>query len=118
MWTMKVTTRQYNVTCYIAGMCSGLTHSFHDEVDAELSSSRHPACEVVCGVVTDHDPYRKIKIMKIYYAGPKITLHFPCLYIYICASTLITCTIITARIYIVAMRPYLVDFGNLDGGSL
>lgn len=37
MWTMKVTTRQYNVTCYIAGMCSGLTHSFHDEVDAELS---------------------------------------------------------------------------------
>lgn len=60
-WTMKVSTRQYNVTCYIAGMCSGLTHSFRDEVDAEISSSRHPACEVVCGVVTDHDPYCEIK---------------------------------------------------------
>lgn len=61
MWTMKVSTRQSNVTCCIAGMCSGLTHRFHDEVGAELSSSRHPACEVVCVVVTDHDPYREIK---------------------------------------------------------
>lgn len=66
MWTMKVTTRQYNVTSYIAGMCSGMTHSFHDVVGAELSGGRHPACEVVCGVVTDHDPYHEIIIMKIY----------------------------------------------------
>ena len=30
-------------------------------------------------------------------AGPKITLHFPCLYLCNCASALITCAIIMSR---------------------
>jgi len=48
-------------------------------------------------------------------AGPKITLLFPHLYIYMCVHTYhVRNNYVT---YIVAIRPYfsLVDFGNLDG---
>jgi len=48
------------------------------------------------------------RVLYTWPAGPKIALHFPCLlvyvciYIFICASALITCAIIT---YIVPMQP-------------
>ena len=45
-------------------------------------------------------------------AGPKITLLFPRLYI--CASALITCTIITSHT-LLPCDLTLVDFGNVDG---
>ena len=49
-------------------------------------------------------------------ASPKITLRFPHLYIYIyvCASALITCAIITSRT-LLPCDLTLVDFSNLDG---
>jgi len=48
--------------------------------------------------------------------GPKITLHFPHLFLslYICASPLITCAIITSCTLLLCNLT-LVDFGNLDG---
>ena len=45
-------------------------------------------------------------------AGPKITLPF--LRLYVCASALITCAIITSRT-LLPCNLTLVDFGNLDG---
>ena len=50
-------------------------------------------------------------------AVPKITLRFPHLYIssYICASTLITCAIITLHRLLPCDLTLIVDFANLDG---
>ena len=49
------------------------------------------------------------------WSAPKITLRFPCLiFIYVCVSTLFTCTIITSRT-LLPCNLTLVDFGNLDG---
>jgi len=51
-------------------------------------------------------------------AHGRLVLRLLCIFCvcwYICASALIMCTIITSRSLLVAMQPYLVDFGNLDG---
>ena len=45
-------------------------------------------------------------------ADPKITLHFPRLYVH---PHLSHAQYLRHVVYIVAMRPYLVDFSNLDG---
>ena len=53
-------------------------------------------------------------------AGPKIVLRFPhrlvYIYIFICASTLITCTIITSCTLLPCDLAW-VDFGNLDAST-
>ena len=62
---------------------------------------------------------RKSGLYKHFYVAwiPKITLRFPHLYIssYICASTLITCAIITLHRLLPCDLTLIVDFANLDG---